>query len=226
MPRPELPGWLRDHDERVARAMAGRDRLVFLGDSITLGWLGKGGPPYAGEGLGLWRRLYDPRGASVSAVGADRVEHLLWRVRRGEVVGPGPLAVVLLIGTNNIGIDPPGAIAQGIEAVVDSIRRRCPGTSILVMALPPRGDPLKAVPRLDRVRPHPDVASVNRLIAPLDRLPRVRLLDFGDRLLDPDGLLSRSVSPDFLHFRRPAYDAWAASIEPTLQLLLGPPSVP
>ena len=222
-PRTDLDGWLRDHDRRVARAMTGRDRLLFLGDSLTLGWQGDGGPPYAGEGLRLWRRLYAPRGAAIAAVGADRVEHLLWRVRHGEVAAKGPEALVVLIGSNNIGIDPPGAIAKGISAVVAELRRRSPEASVLLMALPPRGPGSSDVAGLDRVRPDPDVARVNRLLAPLDRLPMVQFVPFGDRLLDPDGFLPRSVSPDFLHYRRAAYEAWAMAIEPTIRLLLGPP---
>jgi lysophospholipase L1-like esterase len=222
IPRPELPGWLEQHSLMVGQAMAGQIDLLFLGDSITRGWLGQGRDPFEGDGLDLWQERFAPRRAANFGIGSDRIEHLLWRIRHGELSGRiDPAVVVLMIGTNNIGLDPPEVIAEGIATVVEEIRRRLPRSAILLMALTPRGvsPTLSSPPTHDRA--HPDVARVNRLIAPLARLPRVGFIDFGSGLLDADGLVPRAHFPDYLHLSRSAYLAWADAIEPMLRIVLG-----
>lgn len=222
IPRPELPGWLDQHSLMVDQAMRGQIDLLFLGDSITQGWLGQGRNPFEGDGLELWQARFAPRRAANFGIGSDRIEHLLWRLCHGELSGQlDPSVVVLMIGTNNLGLDPPEVIADGIATVVSEIRRRLPRSVILLMALTPRGlsPTLSSPPTHDRA--HPDVAVVNRLIAPLARLPRVGFIDFGSALLDENGLVPRAHFPDYLHLSRSAYLAWAKAIEPFLQIVLG-----
>ncbi len=222
IPRPELPGWLDQHSLMVDQAMRGQIDLLFLGDSITRGWLGQGRNPFEGDGLDLWQARFAPRRAANFGIGSDRIEHLLWRIRHGELSGQlDPSVVVLMIGTNNIGLDPPEVIADGIATVVSEIRRRLPRSVILLMALTPRGlsPTLSSPPTHDRA--HPDVAEVNRLIAPLARLPRVGFIDFGSALLGENGLVPSAQFPDYLHLSRSAYLAWAEAIEPFLQIVLG-----
>ena len=223
-PRDEHPDWIDQHVRHVDRADRGHVPLLFLGDSITEGWLGLGLTPDGGSATAaIWSARYRSRRAANFGIGGDHVEHLLWRLRHGELAGIDPVAVVLLIGTNNLGLDPPAAIAEGIAAVVLEIRRRCPRSVILVMALTPRGVTIGhgRMPISDL--PDPRIAEINRLLAPLDRLPRVTLLDFGDLILGPDGRLDRALQPDYLHFSSLGYQRWAEAIEPTLRLLLGAP---
>lgn len=221
IPRPELPGWLPEHNAMVSRALAGHVDLLFLGDSITRGWLGSGRTPFEGNGLPIWQSRFEPRRAANFGIGSDRIEHLLWRIRHGELSGIDPTVVVLMIGTNNIGIDPPEAIAEGVAVVLDEVRCRLPRAVTLLMALTPRGiSPTLGSPPAHDL-PNPEVHEVNRLIAPLGRLPRVAFIDFGSKLLDTGGLIPRRNFPDYLHLALPSYEAWAEAIEPTLSLLLG-----
>jgi lysophospholipase L1-like esterase len=191
--------------------MAGPVPLLFLGDSITFGWLN----------TPLWDSLYGSRGAENFGINGDHVEHLLWRIRRGELGRIEPAAVVLLIGTNNIGLDAPEAIAEGIAAVVAEIRRRSPRTQILLLGLLPRG----LAPRHGQLpvseTPDPRIAAVNRLIAPLGNQARVTYLDFGDRLLGPDGRIDHAIQPDCLHLSVRGYVIWADAIGPILDSLTG-----
>ena len=223
-PRAEHAAWIDQHVRYVDRATRGHVPLLFLGDSITEGWLGLGLTPDGGAATAeLWNSRYRSRRGTNFGIGGDHVEHLLWRLRHGELDGIDPDAVVLLIGTNNLGLDPPTAIADGVAAVVLEIRRRCPRSVILLMALTPRGFTIGHGQMPISALPDPRIAEINRLIAPLDRLPRVLLLDFGDRLIGPNGRLDRALQPDFLHFSDLGYQRWAEAIEPTLRLLLGSP---
>ena len=78
---------LRDRPDRVD--------LLFVGDSITEGWLA--------DGRATWDREYAPLHPYNLGIGGDETQHVLWRLDHGEVDGLNPGAVVLLIGTNNLG---------------------------------------------------------------------------------------------------------------------------
>ena len=218
--------WVLQHDRYVARAMAGPVPLLFLGDSITLGWLGTASLA-GGEGSHrqLWRDRYASRHAENFGVDGEHVDQLLWRLRHGELARIEPEVIVLLIGTNNIGLDEPPAIAAGIAAVVAEIRRRCPRSQVLLLGVLPRGVTLGHGQRPSWDKPDPRIAEINRRIAPLGDLPHVTYLDFGDRLIGPDGRLSRDLQPDLLHLSERGYRIWADAIEPELRARLGAPPI-
>jgi lysophospholipase L1-like esterase len=220
-PRAHLPEWIGRHNRFVARAMAGPVPLLFLGDSITRGWLQPAMAPGPGSDP-LWRERFGSRGAENFGIDGDHVEHLLWRVRHGELARIEPRVVVLMIGTNNIALDPPGAIAEGVAAVVDEIHRRSPRTVIILIGLLPRGGVLGHGQPAFTDLADPRVPEVNRLIATLGGRPRVAFVDVGDRVLGPGGRIDRSYQPDLLHLSREGYSILAEAIEPTIRLLLGP----
>lgn len=219
-PRAHLPGWIARHNRFVARAMAGPVPLLFLGDSITRGWT----RPAPGPGPDpIWRDRFESRGAVNFGVDGDHVEHLLWRIRHGELARIEPGVVVLLIGTNNIALDPPRAIAEGIAAVVDEIHRRSPRSVVILVGLLPRGGVLGHGHPAFTDEADPRVAEVNRLIAPLGDRAGVTYVDIGDQLLGAHGRVDRRYQPDLLHLSRHGYEILAGAIEPTIRLLLGPP---
>src|SRR5262249_1763841 len=92
IPRDEVY-WRKLHDSYVERAKQKNIELLFLGDSITQGW----------NDNEAWKRHYGPRKAANFGIGGDRTEHVLWRLENGTIDGLSPRAVVLMIGTNNIG---------------------------------------------------------------------------------------------------------------------------
>ena len=64
--------------------------------------------------------------------------------------------------------------------------------------------------------------QVNARIAGLDDGRHVFFLDIGKDLTAPDGTLSKTLMPDFLHPNEAGYRLWASSMQPTLQRLLNP----
>ncbi|RUL83306.1 GDSL-type esterase/lipase family protein [Tautonia sociabilis] len=223
VPRAGQSDWVVDHSRYVSRAMSGPAPVLFLGDSITRGWLG---PALDGNDRRLnrlWLGRFASRRAANFGMDGDHVEHLLWRIRHGELPRIEPELIVLLIGTNNIGLDPPQEIAKGVVAVVDEIRRRCPGSLILVMGLLPRGTTLGHGQPPISLAPDPRIAAINRLLEPLADRPGVAFLDIGDRFIGPDGLLNRRLQPDLLHLSSEGYALWADALEPMVRLLVGPP---
>ena len=61
----------------MARAKQGHIDLLFLGDSITAGWLWDKG------GLNVWNKYYAPRHAAEFGIGYDRTQNVLWRIGHG-----------------------------------------------------------------------------------------------------------------------------------------------
>ena len=82
------------------------------------------------------------REARAFGVAGDRTQHLLWRVRNGELAFRHPPGVVVVcVGTNNLGRDNDSAADTflGIRAVVLEILHRLPGTRVLLTGILPRG---------------------------------------------------------------------------------------
>jgi lysophospholipase L1-like esterase len=177
-------------------------RVLFLGDSIT--------ERFPHDAPHVWHDKMVPRGVLNAGVSGDRTEHLLWRMQHGNLAGPAPRAVVLLIGTNDLGHGrTPEETAEGIRADLLYLRRHLPGAHILLLGLWPRAASPEA--RLRR-----DTVAVNRLIEHCGDDRTIVYADIGGVLLDPVGRLSRAISPDLLHFSETGY----ARLVPRLDALI------
>ncbi|MCE3261082.1 MAG: 1,4-beta-D-glucan glucohydrolase [Pseudoduganella sp.] len=207
-----LANWPKRHlqklDENRKLLAAGKNpKIVFIGDSITEGW------EHAGQAV--WQRYYAKHDAVALGFGGDHTENVLWRLQHGEVDGLAPKVAVLMIGTNNAGDrnDDPQATAAGIKAIIGELRRRLPGTKVLLLAIFPREQlPDAFLRRLNE--------QVNARIAGLADGRHVFFANINESLLNADGTLSREVMPDLLHLHERGYETWARSIAPILQELL------
>jgi lysophospholipase L1-like esterase len=195
--------FIKMHENFLRIAKSGQGGLLFLGDSITEGWLHR---------EQRWKHAfgkYDPINFGIQG---DRTQHLLWRLQNGELNGIQPKVVVVLIGTNNSDSDSAEDIASGIAKIVETIRNKTPGARILLLGIFPRD----AGPGPTRKK----LAEVNSLIAKLDDGENVYFLDIGDKFLNSDKSLSREVMPDFLHLSPKGYEIWADAISPKLAELM------
>jgi lysophospholipase L1-like esterase len=194
--------WLARHEGFVTQAKSGGIDLLFMGDSITDGWRTRGS--------NVWRKFYEPRHAANFGIGGDRTQHVLWRIRHGELAGTKPKVTVLMIGTNNSKTDQPEPIADAIKLIVQEIRAQCPDTKVLLLAVFPRNKPADTPEQLATNR------KVNEIIAKLDNGKSVRFLDINKVFLGPDGKVPADIMRDFLHPNEHGYQLWADAMEPTL----------
>jgi len=213
IPVPRDEKWVQRHDGFVAESQAKKDNvdLLFLGDSITDGWRGRGKV--------VWENFFAPRNALNLGIGGDRTQHVLWRLQNGEVEGLTPKVTVLLIGINNTPNERDGVprntapeIIEGVTAVVKEIQKRMPKTRVLLLAVFPYkqvGDPMR-----DKV------AEINKGISKLGKLRRVTFLDINKKFLEPDGTLPTDIMPDLLHPNEKGYQVWAEAMESTLKKLM------
>lgn len=189
-----------------ARAKEGDVDLIFIGDSITQGWLR--------NGKDVWQKFYGKRKAMNAGIGGDRTQHVLYRLEHGNLDNIQPKLAVIMIGTNNSGTDKPDDIAAGVKAIVETIRQKKPETKILLLAIFPRGaddsDPKRKVN-----------IETNRIINNLEDGENIFYLDISDEFLHDDGTLTKDIMPDLLHLSPKGYEIWANAIEDRVADLLG-----
>ena len=213
------PGTEKRHENFNVISKKGEAELVFLGDSITHGWEGKG--------KAIWEKHWAPLKAANFGIGGDRTEHVLWRLEHGNFDGLKPKAIVLMIGTNNTGhqgrpqkeLD--GAVyqctaeqtAEGIKAILAQLRKKCPDAKILVLGIFPRG-----ANKDDKFRQQNE--ATNALVKGFADGQKVFFLDIGAKFLEADGTLSKTIMPDLLHPNEKGYQIWTDAIMAEVQALL------
>ena len=148
--------------------------LVFIGDSITHNWERSGKAQ-----LERLRKTY-----SVLCLGyaGDRTEHVIWRLRNGELEGYEAKLFMLMIGVNNAGR--PEDTAAGVKKILALLRTRHPESRVLLLPVFPCGEKPDDPSRLR-------VAKVSELIRAFADGEKVMWCDFRERLLEPDGTISR-----------------------------------
>lgn len=183
VPREE-PAWGRANTQLNALAAAGGFDVMWLGDSITQHW--------AVEGKETWDAEFAPFKSANFGIGGDRTEHVLWRLQHGHLVPQvQPKVCMLLIGTNNIGVNSTDEIAAGVAAIVKLLREQRPSMDIVLLGL---------LPRSERGSAHrAQAAQVNTLLAKLDDGVWVHYADVGAPFVDVRGDLRTDRMPDLLH---------------------------
>ncbi|QJW97724.1 GDSL-type esterase/lipase family protein [Frigoriglobus tundricola] len=198
------------NDENLGQLYAGeRPSVLFLGDSITDFLQNDAGGP-------VWDEYYAPLGAMDFGVAAVRTAHVLWQVESGQVAVAAPKVVVLLIGSNNLGLgQDPTEVAAGIAKIVYELGVQVPDTRVLLLGLLPRGfsatDPFRA-----------QIAEVNSMISYLDDGYRVNYMDIGWLFPSPDGSISPDVMSDGAHPTLWGYQLYTSLVLPALKDLLDP----
>jgi lysophospholipase L1-like esterase len=189
-----------------ARENPGPCDIAFIGDSITQGW--------EGAGKSVWQKFYGDRKCLNFGVGGDRTQHVLWRFEQGQLNGIKPKVAVVMIGTNNSNREDntEAEILEGVSRIVQEINSRLPETKVVLVSIFPRGQTFS--PQRGKI------LQVNQALAKWHGKDNVIFVDFGPKLIEEDGSISKAIMPDFLHLSERGYAIWAESMEPVLRRLL------
>ena len=205
------------HRQLLEKARRGGIDVYFIGDSIARRWGATDYPTY----LANWRENFFGWNAADFGWGADKTEHMLWRLENGELDGVNPKVIVILAGTNNVGTRPGGAarvaeITRGLAAIVAVCRQKAPAATIILTGIFPRNDNMAVMP---------DIVQINTNLAALSDSRRVRYMNINGRLADKDGVLFEGMmNADNLHPALRGYQVWADALKPIFTELLGPPA--
>ena len=206
----QIPWWnkgiLLDQRNATAAVNGGTFDVVWVGDSITHRWYREGG-----EGRALWQKLAGTYSMLNLGIGGDRTEHVLWRLRNGELEGYRAKMFAVMIGTNNGGRDVRG-VAAAVKEIVALIAKKHPEAKIVLMPIFPRGDNLKG---------HAGNVKINEIIKGCADGANVRWLDFNAQFLNAEGKLTKTVMNDLLHPNEKGYEIWWNAIAPTVKEIVG-----
>lgn len=180
--------------------------ILFVGDSITERW--------ETTGRDVWKEYYGDLRAINLGIGADRTQHVLWRLNNGNIDGIEPTVTIILIGTNNSGYrrNTTGEMHAGVVAIVEKLLETLPETKILLLGIFPRGRTFN-----DQ---RGKITQVNQTLRLLNQHKRVHFLDIGHKFLNTDGSIPEPLMPDALHLSEEGYRIWAKSMEPLINDLL------
>jgi len=209
------------HEQLLAKRKAGQIDVYFMGDSITRRW-GASDENYK-DLLANWRANFTGWNAADFGWGADKTQHMLWRLQNGELDGVNPKVVVLMAGTNNVGratplgdVDARAAdVARGVSAVVREIRKRAPEATVVITGITPRNDNIAVMPVINRA---------NEQIAALADGKKIRYININAALAFPDNQLREGMANDGLHLTVKAYQIWADALKPIFTEILGAPA--
>ena len=209
------------HEQLLAKRKAGQIDVYFMGDSITRRW-GASDEQYQ-DLLANWRANFTGWNAADFGWGADKTQHMLWRLQNGELDGVNPKIVVLMAGTNNVGRSTPlgdveeraADVARGVTAVVREIRKRAPDATVVITGITPRNDNIAVMPVINRA---------NQQIAKLADGKKTRYININAALALPDNQLREGMVNDGLHLTVNAYQVWADALKPIFNEILGAPA--
>lgn len=192
-------------DVRLEAGPAVKDRVVFLGDSITDGWdLAKyfPGKPYVNRGIS-----------------GQTTMQMLVRMHP-DVIHLQPAAFILLAGTNDIaGNTGP----ETLEMVEDNIRAMSElaashNIKIVLCLLTPVSDYTKNI-QTER-RPPADIAKLNHWIESFAPDVHAEVADYYAAAVDERGMLREGYSEDGLHPNARGYELLAPVAEAAIERAL------
>ncbi|MGE0416731.1 MAG: GDSL-type esterase/lipase family protein [Acetobacteraceae bacterium] len=193
-----VPGTPKFADRYAAirqRLTTTRFDVIVLGDSLIHAW------PQA---------LLDtiaPGPVLNAGFGADKTENVLWRLQDLDWSKQSPRAVLLLIGTGNIG-HPLCNIMAGLSAVIARIHATLPQARVLVISLLPRGVDMGAF--ADKI------TDINLRLGAMQQMAGFTLIDVHDRFLCDHRTPCALFNPDNLHLAKPGYALLTSLVRPVV----------
>jgi lysophospholipase L1-like esterase len=191
--------WADRHALWKQSAGSDKNAVVFLGDSITQGWssLAKDFPNLHVANRGI---------------SGDTTRGVLYRLQ-ADVIDLNPTAVVLLIGTNDIGLGAsPEDIADNIREILRALKKSNRNMPIIVCKVMPRADRnLHAEEKIKRLN-----ALVDDIVKPDPNFVRC---DTWSIYADEKGDPSKEEFPDLLHPNAAGYAKWTIALKPVFAKL-------
>ncbi|HTV42451.1 MAG TPA: GDSL-type esterase/lipase family protein [Candidatus Sulfotelmatobacter sp.] len=186
--------WAAHHADWAKTSENDHGAVVFLGDSITEIWKSL---PQDFPDLKIANR----------GISGDTTRGVLYRLD-ADVLSLKPRAVVLLIGTNDIGAGAdPADISYNIRTILKRISKEYPNMPVIVCEVMPSSE--------KKNRPARTIERLNALIKKdVRHKPNVYLCDTWSIYAQADGDCSKAEFPDLLHPNAIGYAKWTAALKP------------
>ena len=175
------------------RTLPNPDReICFLGDSITDGC--------------EWRELTGIERVTNRGIGGDTAWGVLARL--DEVTEGKPEKIFLMIGTNDLARGKkPMEVRDKIAAILDTIRRDSPRTTVYLQSVLPTNEDMGSGPYVNA-----NINPLNDLLVKLAADKKVAWVDLRPVFRDDKGKLKQELTVDGLHLNGQAYYLWYSVI--------------
>ncbi|MGN0572017.1 MAG: GDSL-type esterase/lipase family protein [Candidatus Fimenecus sp.] len=187
-----------------------KGQTVLLGDSIT-------------ELFNHYEFFFDFSQKSGQAVynrgiSGDTSDRLLERLK-SNALNLEPRNLVLLIGTNDLGLSMPQEfIVENIRETLKTARSLCPNTNIVLQAVYPVNRHVNfAARQMVGKRRNEEIAALNTVLREIAAQYNAFWLDLTETLADKKGRLSKEFTFDGLHLNAQGFAAVAKKIIPCLK---------
>ena len=191
--------WRERRTEFDRRAASEHGALIFLGDSITQGW-------------GEVAQHFPKFKCANRGISGDTTRGVLFRLQE-DVLDLEPAAIVLLIGTNDIGLGAdPADVADNMKAILASIRKTDANVPVVIC---------KVMPRADRSMTNaaPKIQELNRRVDELVKAdPQCFRCDTWS-IYGAAGTATSGEFYDLLHLNPAGYTRWKTALDPILAKL-------
>ncbi|CAL8117630.1 unnamed protein product [Orchesella dallaii] len=178
--------WIARHNGFIQNSLNNNAsiNILFYGDLHTEGWSAVGRPTF--------EEYYAPLGVSNYAIGADRIEHTLYRISDGEVTDniKTKLCVIKMSQTNLEGNDDL-EIALGNVILVNDLRERQPNMKILLLGI--LNIPKNSEEWANRI------SNINRIMRSLDNGRTIRFLDMNEHFQSEGSFPFGLFAGDLIH---------------------------
>lgn len=198
----------RDENAALKPPAPGEKRVVFFGDSITIGWPLPGyfpGKPYINRGIG-----------------GQTTAQMLVRFRQ-DVIDLHPKAVVLLAGTNDIAGNTGPTRIEDIEANFTSLAElaRASGIVLVFSSVLPVHNYTPESQELFAQRPPEKILELNSWLKAYCVAHGCIYLDYFSAMVDKNGLLGKDLAKDGLHPNNAGYALMAPLAEAAINQAVG-----
>jgi lysophospholipase L1-like esterase len=198
--------WLKRHEEVKANTRKTNPKSIILANSIINYW---GGVPAAESGIARgvdsWEKYMTPLQIQNAGFGWDRIENTLWHVYHGILDDFNGKKILVMIGTNNVGINTEKEIIDGLQFLLTQIRLRKPDAEIIMAAILPRKNLEKKVD------------SLNSRIKEMALKNRFKYVDFSRAFLKDGKINAALFLADGLHPGAAGYEVMGREISKVLQ---------
>ncbi|MEN8798442.1 MAG: SGNH/GDSL hydrolase family protein [Flavobacteriaceae bacterium] len=194
-------------NEQLQLPAAGEDRVVFMGNSITIGWLAH------------YPEFFENKPYVNRGIGGQTTPQMLLRFRQ-DVVALKPKVVVLLAGTNDIagntGPSTIGMIMDNIKGMIEIARAN--NIKVVLASVLPAAD----YPWKPGCEPHLKIPELNKLLSEYAEENNLVYLDYFSAMKDNQNGMKKELAYDGVHPNLEGYRTMAPLTEAAIRKALTP----
>lgn len=192
----------REENAQLGNPAKGEQRVIFMGNSITAGWLNANS------------EFFNDNKLINRGIGGQTTPQMLLRFRQ-DVIDLKPVAVVILAGINDIAGNTGPATTEMIEGNIASMAQlaKANGIQVILCTLLPSN----RIPWRNNMNPSEKIKELNHWIKNYGMSHHIPVADYYTILADENDGLPEKYSDDGVHVNKDAYQLMQGVVMPIIK---------